>query len=48
MFHDAVPGMISTGLSAGKEDGLNLNSKVPTGNKEKTIDVFTILKDRIL
>ena len=48
MFHDAVPGLISTGISTGKDDGLNLNSKVPTGKEEKTIDVFTILKDRIL
>ncbi len=48
MFHDAVPGLVSTGLSAAKDDGLNLNSKVPTGKEEKTIDVFTILKDRIL
>ena len=48
MFHDAVPGLLSTGISTGKDDGLNLNSKVPTGKEEKTIDVFTILKDRIL
>jgi len=48
MFHDAVPGLISTGISSGKDDGLNLNNKVPTGKEEKTIDVFTILKDKIL
>ena len=48
MFHDAVPGLVSTGLSTWKDDGLNLNSKVPTGSDEKTIDVFTILKDRVL
>jgi len=48
MFHDAVPGLVSTGISAVKDDGLNLNSKIPTGKEEKTIDVFTILKDRVL
>ena len=48
MFLDAVPGAVSTGLSTGKDDGLKLNSKVPTGKKEQTIDVFTVLKDRIL
>ena len=47
MFLDAVPGAVSTGLSTGKDDGLKLNSKVPTGKKEQTIDVFTVLKDRI-
>ena len=48
MFLDAVPGAVSTGISTGKDDGLNLNSKVPTGDKEKTIDVFSIMKGRIL
>jgi hypothetical protein len=48
MFHNAIPGELSTGISSMKEDGLNLNSKVPTGKEEKTIDVFTILKDRVL
>ena len=48
MFHDAVPGVLSTGISTMKDDGLNLNSKIPTGKEEKTIDVFSILKDRIL
>ena len=48
MFHDAVPGVLSTGISTMKDDGLNLNSKIPTEKEEKTIDVFSILKDRIL
>ena len=37
---------INTGISMFQ--GLNLNSKIPTGKEEKTIDVFTIFRDKVL
>ena len=37
---------INTGISI--LQGLNLNSKIPTGKDEKTIDVFTIFRDKVL
>ena len=42
-----MPGIVSTALSAGAGD-LDLNSQIPTGKKEKTVNVFTILKDKVL
>ncbi len=43
---DHIPGTLTTGIST--LDGLNLQNKIPTGKEEKTINVFTILKDKIL
>ncbi len=43
---DHIPGTLTTGIST--LDGLNLHNKIPTGKEEKTINVFTILKDKIL
>lgn len=48
LAYENLPGPLTTLYSTLKKDGLNLNSNVPTGKKEQTIDVFTILKDRIL
>jgi len=47
VFSDIVPGMLGSGLATGMGD-LNLNSKVPTGKDEKTINVLTILNDKSL
>ena len=46
LFYSWIPEEVGTGISILK--GLNLNSKIPTGKKEETIGLFTILKDRIL
>ena len=46
LFMSLLPEEINTGLSV--MDGLNLNSKIPTGKEEKTIDVFTIFRDKVL
>ena len=43
---DIVPGILGTGMAAGS--GLNLNSKVPVGKEEKSVNVMTILKDKTL
>ena len=47
ILSEFVPGVIQTGVSAGL-DGLNLNTKVPTGKEEKTVDVISIIKDKVL
>ena len=47
VLSEVVPGVIKTGTSSLK-DGLNLNNKVPTGKEEKTIDVISIIKDKVL
>jgi hypothetical protein len=47
LVQDYVPGIVSTGLSVGTGD-LNLNNKIPTGKEEKTINVFILLKDKML
>jgi len=46
LFYSLIPDEISTGISMLK--GLNLNSKIPTGKEEKTINVFTIFRDKVL
>ena len=47
VLSEVVPEVIQTGISSLK-DGLNLNNKVPTGKEEKTIDVISIIKDKVL
>ena len=46
IISDVVPGILGTGMAAGS--GLNLNTKVPVGKEEKTVNVMTILKDKTL
>lgn len=43
---DIVPGILGTGMAAGS--GLNLNTKVPVGKEEESVNVMTILKDKTL
>lgn len=47
LLSEFVPGVIQTGISAGA-DGFNLNNKIPTGKEEKTVDVISIIKDKVL
>lgn len=43
---NAIPGVMANGIS--NPDGLNLQNKIPTGKKEKTIDILSLLKDKLL
>lgn len=46
IVNEVIPGVISTGISSAQ--GLQLNNKVPTGKEEKTVDIITIIKDKVL
>ena len=43
---DVLPGVVNTVISS--SEGLKLNTRIPTGKEEKTVDVFSIINDKVL